>query len=271
MSERRSKHMDNFVDERDQELLARDKYTFFVMKRVLSLEGNVLLSDHEKIVLCYTGAPYPVWIWTDDGIDEADMERAYQLAKDNAFLDGQHSFNIKYSLADYFIRRAASDGIKLAIKTNMFAYDCPDPVAPTSEVSGQIYQVRPNDLEELVDIIDKMYKETGLEQKDRAGYIGDAKDFIASGKAYFWKDGEGNNVASCKYTPNGDMASLNLVYTRSEHRRKHYAENLVYQVTMKAKEEGYLPMLYTDADYVASNACYEKIGYVLRGKLCTIR
>ena len=29
-------------------------------------------------------------------------------------------------------------------------------------------------------------------------------------------------------------------------------------------------MLYTDADYAASNACYEKIGYVLRGKLCTI-
>ena len=39
---------------------------------------------------------------------------------------------------------------------------------------------------------------------------------------------------------------------------------------MKAKEEGYIPMLYTDADYEASNACYEKIGYVLRGKLCTI-
>ena len=35
-------------------------------------------------------------------------------------------------------------------------------------------------------------------------------------------------------------------------------------------EAGYVPMLYTDADYVASNACYEKIGYILRGKLCTI-
>ena len=34
-------------------------------------------------------------------------------------------------------------------------------------------------------------------------------------------------------------------------------------------EEGYEPMLYTDADYVASNSCYEKIGYVIRGKLCT--
>ena len=29
-------------------------------------------------------------------------------------------------------------------------------------------------------------------------------------------------------------------------------------------------MLYTDADYKASNACYEKIGFILRGKLCTI-
>lgn len=27
---------------------------------------------------------------------------------------------------------------------------------------------------------------------------------------------------------------------------------------------------YTFADYTASNTCYEKIGYVLKGKLCTI-
>ena len=39
---------------------------------------------------------------------------------------------------------------------------------------------------------------------------------------------------------------------------------------MKVKEEGVRPILYADADCVASNAGYEKIGYVLRGKLCTI-
>ena len=60
------------------------------------------------------------------------------------------------------------------------------------------------------------------------------------------------------------------MYTRGEYRRRHYAENLVYQVSKMAKDAGYMPMLYTDADYAASNACYEKIGYVLRGKLCTI-
>ena len=77
-------------------------------------------------------------------------------------------------------------------------------------------------------------------------------------------------MAVCTIRPNGGLASIGLVYTREEYRRRHYAENLVYQVTRIAKDAGYMPMLYTDADYAASNACYEKIGYVLRGKLCTI-
>ena len=83
-------------------------------------------------------------------------------------------------------------------------------------------------------------------------------------------DEHDKKIASCQYAPTGDMASLNLVYTKKEYRRKHYAENLVYQVTKIAQDAGYTPMLYTNADYVASNACYEKIGYVLRGKLCTL-
>ncbi len=77
-------------------------------------------------------------------------------------------------------------------------------------------------------------------------------------------------MASCKYVPLGDLASISFVYTRPEYRRKHYAENLVYQVTKLAMQAGYTPMLYTDADYKASNACYEKLGYKLQGKLCTI-
>jgi predicted GNAT family acetyltransferase len=46
---------------------------------------------------------------------------------------------------------------------------------------------------------------------------------------------------------------------------------MVYEVSRIAADSGLTPMLYTDADYAASNACYEKIGYVLRGKLCMIQ
>ena len=152
----------------------------------------------------------------------------------------------------------------------MFAYDCLDPVRPKTEADGEIYCCEMKDLEELVDFLDSFHKELSIDQKDISGYREDAEAFINTGNMYLWKDKQGQSVASCKYAPAGDMASINLVFTRPEFRRKHYAENLVYQVTMKVKEEGYVPMLYTDADYVASNACYEKIGYVLRGKLCTI-
>ena len=96
--------MDTHVDERDYKLLERDKYTFFVLKRIMGGECNLLLSDHERLILCFTGHPFPVWIWTADDASEEEMEKAYQLAKENKLLAGKHHFNLKYSLSEYFIR-----------------------------------------------------------------------------------------------------------------------------------------------------------------------
>lgn len=260
----------SFADERDLKLLDNDKYTFFVLRRIIGNDCRLLITDHEKLIICYSGEPFPVWIWTRDNAKEAEMENAYLKAYDNGLLDGKHNFNLKYDLAQYFIERAKKDGISLKILINMFAYDNPDPVMPDSKYDGSLYRCDQKDVDELADFLDLFHKEIGIDQKDREGYKKDAKAFIDSGNMFFWRDESGRNVASCKYAPNKDMASINLVYTRKECRRKHYAENLVYQVTMIARNEGYLPMLYTNADYIASNACYEKIGYVLRGKLCTI-
>ena len=41
--------MDRFVDERDFKLLDRDRYTFFVLRRILGGQCKLILSDHEKI------------------------------------------------------------------------------------------------------------------------------------------------------------------------------------------------------------------------------
>ena len=262
--------MDTYVDERDYKLLETDKYTFFVLEKIMGGECKLLLSDHERLILCFTGHPFPVWIWTADDASEEEMEKAYLLAKEKELLVGKHHFNTKYSLAKYFIRRAGEDGFELKITTNMYAYDCLNLVRPETEAKGNIYRCEMKDLDEVVDFLEMFHEEIGIDQKDNQGYREDAEAFICSGNMFFWKDDQERSVASCKYAPNGNIASIGLVFTRPEFRRKHYAENLVYQVTKKVKEEGYMPMLYTDADYVASNACYEKIGYVLRGKLCTI-
>lgn len=91
-----------------------------------------------------------------------------------------------------------------------------------------------------------------------------------AGHFYFWKDAQDATVACCSFNPNGNLGCVGSVYTVPAHRRHHYAQQLVYEVTRIIADEGLIPMLYTDADYAASNACYEKLGYVQRGRLCTI-
>ena len=262
--------MDNFVDERDFELLAQDKYTFSVLSRIIRGECEIRLTDHERMIICFTGQPYPVWIWTPDDASEDEYERAYELSKELNVMDGGHRFNIKYELAEYFMRRAKEDGLDLKITTNLFAYDCPSPIAPSSVVDGKIHQCTKEDFDIMVDFFDMFHEAVGIDKESRETYRTYAENDIGKGSLYVWETEDGEYASSCNWHPVQDMASIGLVYTRDEYRRRHYAEHLVYQVTKIAQDAGYLPMLYTDADYVASNACYEKIGYILRGKLGTI-
>lgn len=262
--------MDTYVDARDYKLLEGDKYTFFVLRRIIDGPCKLLLSDHERLIICFSTEPFPTWIWTADDATEAEMEKAYRLLIENNLLDKKHTFNLKYDLADYIIKRARKDGIGLSLKTNMFAYDCPNPMQPDIIADGEVYQCKDSDIEELADFVEMFRNDTGVDQMDRKGCLAYAENKMKEGKTFFWMNSQGKHVASCSYNIQGTMASIGLVFTRPEQRRKHYAENLVYQVSKMLQQEGYLPMLYTDADYVASNACYEKIGYVLRGKLCSI-
>ncbi|MBR6402293.1 MAG: GNAT family N-acetyltransferase [Eubacterium sp.] len=262
--------MDTFVDERDYKILESDKYTFFVLKRIIGNECHVLLTDHERLIICHTANPFPVWVWTPDDASEDEIQRAYEITMEVLPASEGYKYNLKYELAEYFMKKAAEDGNELTIKTNMFAYDCPEPIEPEYETDGELHKCTTEDVDELVEIMDLFHNELDIDKESLEAYRESAEYGVKSGFLYFWKNSEGRHVASCTWRTSDDMASIGLVYTRKDARRNHYAENLVYRVTNIAKEAGFLPMLYTDADYVASNSCYEKIGYILRGKLCTI-
>ncbi len=263
--------MDRFADERDHRLLDGDKYTFFVLDRVLDGDCRVLFTDHERLILCWTDEPHPVWIWTPDGAEEELMERAYRLTEESGLFRAGPRFNVKYELAEYFIRRAAADGRALRIYMNLLAYDCPVSIRPAHQADGGVHRCTADDLGTLADALALFQQETGVDEVgDREALCRIAEHHIAQGRTFFWLNGAGEPAATCKYGPKGALASINLVYTWPQHRRKHYAENLVYAVTEMARAEGCTPMLYTNADYAASNACYEKVGYVRRGALCTL-
>lgn len=262
--------MDSFTDDRDLKLLENDKCTFFVLGRILGFKCELVLTDHERLIICHSTQPYPVWIWTADGTSEDELERAYCLADENSFLDGRHTINLKYEAAEYFIKRAERDGKKLSITTNLLAYECPEPIVPHVRADGKLHRCTESDVDTLVDFMDMFHKETDIDKLSRDEYRVKAEEGIRHGALFLWRNSEGRYVSSCSYRPNGDYISVGLVLTLPEFRRKHYAENLVYEVTCIAKSSGCMPMLYTDADYAASNECYKRIGYVLKGKLCTI-
>ena len=262
--------MDSFVDERDYKLLEKDKYTFSVMSRIIGEECALRLSDHERLIICFTGQPFPVWIWTPDDASEDEMERAYEIAKEHSLLDGEHRFNLKYELAEFFIRMAGKEGLDLSITTNLFAYDCPSLITLETVVDGCLHKCTNEDIDVLTDFFEMFHNAVGIDKESREQYRISAEEGVRAGSLYLWEISEGEFAASCSWHPVHEMASVGLVYTREEYRRRHYAEHLVYEVTKMIMEAGYKPMLYTDADYSASNRCYEKLGYVLRGKLCTV-
>lgn len=264
--------MENHVDERDFKLLENDKYTFFVLSRVITKPCELLLTDHKRIIICYSQNPFPLWIWTADDATEEEKEKAYSLSSQNGFLDGNHSINLKYDLANYFIKRAKNEGKNFSIQKNMLVYDCLNPSAPEkiTPTDGELYHCKESDLDLVTNFKEAFHNELKLDIREREAYKKDVEIMIKEGNTYLWKNSEGVFVASCYYRTQGNLASLSLVYTFPEFRRKHYAENLVYEVTKIAINKGYIPMLYTDGDYIASNACYVKVGYILRGKLCSI-
>lgn len=262
--------MDQHVDQRDFALLEQDRYTFAVLTRILHGPCRLIWTDHERLIICHSAHPYPVWIWTPDSLSVEEQERAWRTVTQLCPLAEGYTYNLKYDLAAYFLAKAEEQGIHGEIQTNMYAYDCPNPIPPEAPADGHLHIGTQDDWEEAADLIAQFHEEAAIDQSDHAHYRKKAQELIVCKHFYFWKDTSDRTVACCYFVPDGDLASLSGVYTVPAYRRKHYAQSLVYAVTKTVRDTGAMPMLYTDADYAASNACYEKIGYVLRGKLCRI-
>ena len=262
--------MDSFVSKKDYDLLKQDRYTFAVLDRILREDCELVRTDHRSLIMCHSAARFPVWIWTPDGCPDAVKENAWNLAAEQRPLADGYRFNMKYELAEFFMKRAEQSGRKIVFHTRLFAYDCPAPVEPDQPADGSLHRCVPDDTETAADLIALFYKEIGENPPPREYCVEKAQEHIGKNEFFFWRNASGKATACCSYRINQNLASLGSVFTLPEYRRKHYAQHLVYQVTKMVADMGYMPMLYTDADYAASNACYEKIGYMLRGKLCTI-
>ena len=262
--------MDPFVNERDFALLRGDRASFSVLDNILHGSCAILWSDHRRLILCHSTPPYPVWIWTADGLTAEEKERAWRLAEELCPLSGGCRLMMKYELADYFVERARTAGQNVGISKELLAYECPSPVKPERRAEGGLQPCEAGDLAEAAALLTGFCAEIGEHPLPEQTVLENTAQKIRDGALFFWKDPAGKTAACCGWRHNAGLATITDVYTLPEFRRRHYAQNLVYELTCRARAAGFLPVLYTNANYPASNACYQKIGYRLRGRLCTV-
>ena len=253
----------------DLSFLKDDEFTFSVLIRILQGECRLTITDGGKFVICHSSEPYPVWVWTAADATEEELEYVYRLVSEHFGLGGEYRFNLKYEFADFLLKRADEDGFSLQISTNMLTYSCENPIPPR-RASGGCRIANAHDLDEAVALMEGFHNDTGVDKTDIEEYRKKAESLIEAHRLFFWEDEQGECSAMASYSISEDKGTVGNVYTLPNKRRCGYAANLVHAVTLIIKQQKKLPTLYTDADYAASNRCYEGIGYEKRGSLCTV-
>lgn len=250
-------------------LQGNDKITYAVLEAILGGVCSCTYTDHSNIVICHSASPYPVWIWCKDVSDREAIAAIGRCIKAEFPLDGGYRFNLSYEIFDA-LKQQDSYFEQAEIQMNLLSYKVTKLRDIEKTCDGKMTIAQGKDLEELA-----KYQQAAAYEMEGFHWDLDTcrervREKIDRGKLFLWRNEKEEIVTLTARGDNGEYSKVGLVYTLPEHRRKGYAINLVYQVTKGILADGLVPILYTNADYVASNACYKKIGYEKIGSLCTV-
>lgn len=251
------------------DLMQGESITYSVLIRILQGECTDIFTDHESVIVCYSSAPWPVWVWCRDSEDRTAVMEIARCLKAHFPLEQGYDIILSYALLEklrdtdeYF--RNAKDGMGLLSyrldAINEIEYPC----------QGSMGLVREEEISGLIGIWQDMH----MEMEGRSFTLEHCEQSIrrcVEEKSLFaWRNDVGEIVALTRRGDQTPYSKITSVYTLPEHRRKGYAINLVHGVTETILADSLIPILYTDAGYAASNACYQKIGYRQVGSLTSI-
>lgn len=253
----------------DTKLLLDDAVTFSVLISILQNECTDIYTNHESLIICHSLSPFPVWVWCKDIDNIEDIMQIAACLKEAFPLEKDYTYNLSYEIwnrlkqvDDYFEQSK--------IKMNLLSYQLNTMKEINVPCDGTITPARTEDLEYLTILWHDLCLEMEGTEHDADYCRKRVLAHLADGTLYTWRNAEDKITA---LTSNGityGYGKISSVYTLPQYRRKGYAINLVAKVTERILEEKLIPILYTNADYKASNECYKKIGYEEVGSLCTV-
>lgn len=243
----------------------KDKYKFNLILRNLSSPELELYSDEENYIICRGAKNLPTWIWTKDNFDKKIIEEIEELIKIYLTNKEKDKFTCKKELYDLLISR----NFKNINKDDYFEMGfliCSKTVKP-KECNVTISKPLESDRSTL----EKYWFNDSQEMEKNPITMEKAKEdvdgFLKSDKFYLLRNESGKIVCMASYSLTVNQAKISHVYTPVEERKKGYAENLIYLMTNEILEKGYIPLLYTDYNYIPSNKAYINVGYKNTGIL----
>lgn len=252
------------------DLMRDEAVTYSVLIKILQGTCTDIFTDHENAVVCYSAAPWPVWVWCRDTENAAIVTEIARCLKEQFPVEQGYDIILSDELREklrevepYF--RGVKDGMGLLSyrldAIEKIDYPC----------AGSMSLVREEEILPLVGVWQEMHREMEGRELTPERCETSIRRMVEEKCLFAWRNDAGEILALAGRGDQGEFSKITSVYTLPAHRRKGYAINLVHSVTEAMLAEGFTPILYTDAGYAASNACYQKIGYKLVGRLTSIR
>lgn len=238
----------------------KDQYKFNIIFKNLDSPTLELYSDEENYMICRGSTKRPVWIWTKDNFDICKIDEIEQLIRLYLTDEEKTKFTCKKELYDLLVLRGFSE-LNLDDYFEMGFLICRETKKPKM-CDGILSIPTESDKEVLV----KYWFDDCQEMNDvnpitiEQARI-DVNEFLKSGTFYVLKNGDSKIVSMASYGITGNQAKISHVYTPNEERGKGYASNLIYLMTNDLLAKGYIPLLYTDYNYIPSNKAYVNAGY----------
>ena len=244
----------------------KDQYKFGLILKNLPSPELELYSDEESYVACRGSKKFPTWIWTSDDFEESKISEIEELIRLYLTDNEKDKFTCKKELYDLLVKRNFAN-LNLDDYFEMGFLICHQTKAPRA-CDGVLSKPAESDVEVLVKYwYDDNIEMVGNDSITMEQAKKDVEFFMADDKFFVLRNAENKIVCMASYDLAGEQAKINHVYTPAEERKKGYAANLIYLMTNDILERGFVPLLYTDYNYIPSNKAYVNAGYEDKGIL----
>lgn len=210
---------------------------------------------------------YPVWVWTDQAIDEAGKETVWSIMSEQFDARQGYRWLMRDDLAKALVQMSTQDPqMRMKLTGGMIAYRFDEPTEPKKN-EGQLRQATDTDLDLLWTWTKHFVRETEVDHPDDEVLRAGVEEKLSQGSFWFWEV-QGQPCAMAAISPSdSDVAKVSYVFTDPHQRNQGYAGQLVYALSMKAAKQQKTVILYADVLNPVSNHCYQAIGFRKIGAL----